>query len=398
MIKPYMIKPYLFTSNKSPETEVPSGSASIQIISDTLRVANEPLADDRWKGRPVLKNLGNGIWMCCYASSESHPGLTWSQLHLIFSSDFGDTWTDEDKYLDGSSIYNAPLYPPAAVPGTTDRGPGDGWIMKCPNGDLLIHMWHANYQNWDGGTYQSRSVDGGRTWSTPTYISWINNTGISISGDDHIFATDDSFVYNGVIYTGAREYQSTASYNTGVRSWIVKSEDNGTTWDLVSKLSDYSDITNEFGFTYVGNDRVVACVRQLTTLAYYTKSDDFMQTWDALTNVQSTYGIWGRQRVKTRSQVKDKSNWWLDPVVICHGYVHVTSGNSTPRRIAVWISKDGGLTFSSPLYLKEQGFDGGYGDFLYNPVKDEYVSMQYYAPTSYLDGEVRQINWKLTWE
>lgn len=392
-----MINSHLLIGGNKPEIDVPSGNPSVQIISDVLRVANEPLANDRWKGRPVLKDLGNGIWICCYASSESHPGLTWSQLHLIFSNDYGETWSNEDEYLDGSSIYGAPLYPPAAIPGTTDRGPGDGWIMKCPNGDLLVHMWHANYQNWDGGTYQSRSVDGGKTWQTPTYVNWINNTGISISDNDHIMATDDSFVYNDVIYAGAREMETDASYGTAIRSWIIKSEDNGVTWELVSKLSDYSDITNEFGFTYVGNNRVVACVRELTTKAYYTKSDDFMQTWDALTEVQSIYNVWSRPRIKTRSEVKGKNNWWLDPVLIMHGFEHVSPGSSTPRRIAVWISKDRGSTFDGPHYLKEQGFDGGYGDFLYNPIKDEYVSMQYYAPTSYLDGEVRQINWKLNW-
>lgn len=393
-----MINSSLFAGkNKSPELDVPAGNPSVEIISDVLRVANKPLQDNRWYGRPVLKDLGGGIWMCCYANSESHFGLTWSQLHVIFSSDYGDTWSEENKYTNGSNVSGVPLYSPNAVPGTTDRGPGDGWIMKCPNGDLLIHMWHANYQNWDGGTYQSRSTDNGQTWSTPAYINWINNTGISVSGNDHIYSTDDSFVFNGVIYAGAREYQTTASYSTGCRSWIVKSADSGHSWELVSKLSGYTDLTNEFGFTYVGNNTVVACVRQLTTLAFYTKSDDFMQTWDSLTQVQGSYGIWSRPRVKTRSEVKEKFNWWLDPVVINHGFVHVNSGDSTPRRLAVWVSKDHGLTFDGPHYLKEQGFDGGYGDFLYNPIKKEYVTMQYYAPTSYYDGEVRQINWKLNW-
>jgi hypothetical protein len=402
-----MIKPHLLINKNNrllrgnPETDVPVGNASIEIVSDVLRVANNPSQVNRWYGRPVMKHIGytnSGIeiWICCYANSESHPSLVWSQLHLIFSNDYGETWTDENIYLDGSPVTGTPIYPPTCPPGENSRGPGDGWIMVCPNGDLLIHMWDANYQSYDGGTYQTRSTDKGRTWSTPELVTWVNNTGIAISGNEHMMATDDDFVLNGVIYCGIREMETTASYTTAIRSWIAKSEDNGVTWELVSKLSNYSDVTNEFGFEYVGNNRVVACVRQLATLAYLTKSYDFMQTWDGLTQIQSSYGIWSRPRLKTRSHCKNKNNWWLDPVVIMHGFEHITSGSSTPRRIAVWISKDRGDTFEGPHYLRIQGFDGGYGDFLYNPIKDEYVTMQYYAPTSYYDGEVRQINWKLT--
>jgi hypothetical protein len=132
--------------------------------------------------------------------------------------------------------------------------------------------------------------------------------------------------------------------------------------------------------------------------AYYTKSTDMGLTWVALTEVQTLYEVWSRQRVKTRSHVKGTNNWWNDPLIICHGFVHVSgeAGLSHPRRLAVWISLDNGDTFKGPYYLKEQGYDGGYGDFLYNPVTDEYVTLQYFAPTSLLDGEIRQINWKLT--
>jgi hypothetical protein len=395
-----MIVKRLGISNKNtPEITAPSGAPSVTIVSDVLRVANNPSITARWFGRPVMKPTGktyNGkpVWMCCYAQSEAHHLLTWSQLHLIFSNDYGDTWSDQNKYLDGSDISGTPLYPVGANPGQNDHGPGDGWIYNCPNGDLLIHFWDSNYSDYNNGTWQTRSTNGGLSWSIPEKITFINNTGTA-NVNDRTLATDDSFIFNGIIYAMTREYQL-PNQQYPSRTWFMKSVNNGLSWELVSLISSYEENTNEAGLTYVGNDRIVVALRELVgPPAYLTKSDDFGQTWNSLSDVSSSVGVWSRQRLKTRSQLKSKNRWWDDPVVLCNGFVHVNPGNSHPRRLSVWVSKDRGLTFSSPFYLKSQGYDGGYGDFLYNPIKDEYVTMQYYAPTSLYDGEIRQINWKL---
>lgn len=389
------------SNRRTPELKVPDGTPSVAVVSDVLLVANNPSITARWYGRASLKDTrrtynAKPVWVLCYAQSEAHHLLRWSQLHFRFSNDYGETWSEEDKWIDGTSVLGAPMYAPTTVPGQSLRGPGEPWLYLCPNGDLLNHMWDSQYNVSNNGTYQSRSTDGGKTWSTPQKITFINNTGISISSNDNIFSTDDDFVYNGVIYAGAREYLNYDTFDSEIRSWLIKSTDNGNTWELVSLLSEYDDITNEYGLEYVGNDTIVSCVREFVgPPAFYTKSLNLGKTWASLTDVSSIYGTWSRQRVKTRSNVKSKVGYYRDPVVFCHGFIHVNGGNSHPRRIAVWVSKDSGETFTGPLYLKDQGYDGGYGDFLYNPIKGEYVTVQYYAPTSLYDGEIRQINWKL---
>ena len=373
---------------------------TITVISDNLLIANDPAHPaTRWYGRPVLKRLADKIWMMVYANSQSHNNLTNSQLHVRFSDDYGETWTDQNKYLDGSVVTGFPMFPPTCVPGVNNRGPGEGYIYQCPisPNHLIIHMWDSNYNNIVNGTWQSKSIDGGKTWSTPAKIAWINNTGIT-HDDERCFSTDDSFFYDGVIYAGVREYETDA-ITTAIRVWIAKSEDNGTTWELVSLLSTFADGTQEIGIEHVGNNAIIACIRgNWGPAAYYSKSTDMGLTWEPLSQVQALYDVWGRNRIYTRSHIKGTNNWWDDPVLICHSFVFVDgeTGESNPRRLAVWISFDKGELFLGPYYLKEQGFDGGYGDLLYNPIKDEYVTLQYYAPTSLYDGEIRQINWKLT--
>jgi len=382
-----------------PETDVPAGSASVSIQSDISLIPNNPAQTERWYGRPVLKDIGDDIWCMVYANSEAHNVLTSSQLHVRFSDDYGETWSDENKYIDGSSVTGFPMYPPGAVPGETDEGPGEPWLYVCPNGDLLVHMWKVQYATTKNGSYQSRSTDGGKTWSTPALIDFTGTT-----RDLYIYSTDDDFVLGNTIYAGAREYLNIVQTD-GIKSIFIKSDDNGVTWDYVSDITDFSTRpTNEVGLEYIGNNKIVAICRGTNSVAdggpykvsYLVTSDDLGVTWNTPTtpaNIQ----VNGRIRIKSRSHVKGKNNWWFDPVLIAHGFDQQDIPNGSQRRICVYISKDFGDTWSTAKYLRITGYDGGYGDFLYNPNTDEYVSLQYYAPTSLLDGEIRQINWKLNW-
>ena len=397
--KTYTIDDFYIT-NETYETKNPEiYNPTISIIEDKLLIANQPLQDNRWYGRPVLKRISENVWMMVYANSGSHADLTLSQLLIRFSNDYGETWTDENKYLDGSSVVGFPMYAVGAAPGDNDHGPGDGWIIQCPDNPLhlLLHMWDSNYTDYYNGTWQSETFDGGKTWSIPAKITWINNTGITTE-NNRLLSSDQSFFYNNIIYLALREYElPTASLPS--RGWFAKSIDNGASWELISTLSTFLNNTQEHGIEYVGGNTIVACIRGFAgPKAYYNKSLDMGISWEGISEVQDICDVWARQRVYTRSHIKGTKNWHNDPVLICNGYVHVNGeiGASHPRRLAVWISEDHGNTFIGPIYLKEEGYDGGYGDLLYNPVKDEYVTLQYYAPTSLVDGEIRQINWKLT--
>ena len=66
---------------------------------------------------------------------------------------------------------------------------------------------------WDG-TWQMRSADGGRRWTTFEKIDIVG-----IEHDRDIWVIDDHFIHDGVIYMGAREVRRIWS---GMRNLLVK--------------------------------------------------------------------------------------------------------------------------------------------------------------------------------
>jgi len=54
-------------------------------------------------------------------------------------------------------------------------------------------------------------------------------------------------------------------------------------------------------------------------------------------------------------------------------YEHITPGDSTPRRNAVWISQDRGDTWDGPNYTDAETEDAGYGDIAYDAMNGYYV-------------------------
>lgn len=396
MIPFYLLgKSYTSTAN-NPETTAPEGDASVQVDSDVLVVPNEGSGNYRWYGRSSMRQLSDGTWVHIYNNAAAHTDTRYSQLRIQFSDDYGATWTAKDTDLDGNPVSGFPLYPPNAVPSTDPEGPGEGWLIQCPNGDLLISMWHTNgfaAGAAENGMYQSRSTDNGKTWSAPVAVDIQGTT-----RENYIFATDDDFVYAGDIYLAAREYAASAE-SAGTINILLKSSDNGATWTKISEMNNGDTHPSiEVGIEYVGNNTIIGILRGVDGTGCYgtwlVKSTDMGATWStptAPTNLQVT----GRIRIKTRSHAKGKNNWWQDPVLIAHGHRAPNAPACTPRTLTVYISKDFGETWSAYLDLRVQGFDGGYGDFLWNPNTQQYVTMQYYAPTSYYDGEIRQINWKL---
>lgn len=382
--------PFVQALQSANNFDLPYGEPTVEVVN-TKDIVTGPL----WYGRTSMK-VWKGITVMSYRRALTHNDNDYDEICIKFSTDYGDTWTEENTYLDGTKVVGMPSWPDSG--GYADaRGPGEPWLYLMPNGDLVIHMWLSDYGVTNSGTYQIRSTDGGKTWNSPALVSF-QFEGSTHANNLNIFSTDDDFVYEGVVYTGAREYLNAGSFATNIRSWFLKTEDNGTTWELISLVSAFSDVTNEYGMTYVGNNKIVAYVRELVTYAYRTESNDFGQTWDPLVDVTGIYGAMSRQRVNTRAQLQLKMNYWNDPLVIVNGYVHVNPGNSHPRRIAVWISIDHGDTLYGPFYMDEAGYDGGYGSVIYNPVRNEYVFTVYKAPiddTDLNDGIVRQFNFKI---
>jgi hypothetical protein len=231
-----------------------------------------------------------------------------------------------------------------------------------------------------GGTYQARSTDGGESWAASTFVEFGHPT----EADTIIFATDDDFVFDRVIYAGARIYTGGAG-GIPSESILVKSTDNGVSWSYVSTIMGDSEGVagfeggQEVGLEYLGNSTIIAAIRDNEhTRAYQRMSTDMGATWGTLQNVTSLVGVAARQRVYTRSHLQGLPGWWKDPLLFMVGFVHQDPGNpdSQDRRNAIWISPDRGTTWDGPHYIAAETPDGGYGDMFWTG-GDTYTVVSY---------------------
>lgn len=329
---------------------------------------------DNWVARASIKRRpSDNALVMAYYKGEVHFTNA-GALHIRFSDDDGATWTAEDTTLGGAAVTGFPMNPTVSA----GQDAGEPWLYVAPNGDLLLHMWRIDYSVSMGGTWQSRSTDGGETWSTPAQVAF----GVSGVSDDIIFATDDDFVWDRVIYASARIYSGGAD-GTPSSMILIKSTNNGSTWSKVSTIMSASEGSGghggqEIGLEYVGNDTIIAMIRDNDqTNSYRRFSTDMGATWGSLSDVTSTVGNAGRQRIYTRSHLMGLSGWWKDPMLFMCGFVHQVSGSSQSRRNAVWISPDRGTTWDGPHYVDTTAEDGGYGDLFWDGTNDRLVLVSY---------------------
>lgn len=342
------------------------GAEPYTVTVNNMVTIREAISDPNWYARPSVKVV-NGVVVLLYRGGNGHIGSD-GGLHIKFSSDYGITWTNEDKYVDGLSVTNFPMTPANDVT-------QEGELILCPNGDLLLHMFAGQYGITAHGTHQSRSTDGGKTWSVsePMNISGIADVSF-------VYAIEDSFVYNNVIYIGTRIWQD-ATCAVG-KSALLKSPDNGVTWQWISDISTFAQNTNEVGLEYLGNNKIIAVLRTSSSPLVLV-SNDMGATWEI---TSSTLESGGKHRVYTAAHLKGAPNWWTDPFLIMSGFVNFPTG----RRTAIWLSPDAGQHWTTAYFVHEVTPDSGYSDVFYNPSTNEYVVMTYYGSMSKAD--IRQYN------
>lgn len=357
----------------------PGETLSVTVESTTTlvtgNIAGEQGGTNKdWHGRASAIVQG-GIVILFYRSGTAH-NVNDGALHVIFSDDYGATWTAEDTKLGGGAVTGFPMNPSTLNSG---EDAGEPWAIIAPSGDILLFMWRVDYFVSNNGTWMSRSSDGGETWTTsagPIQWDWFDATA---STHNRTFATCDGFVLGTDLYIGARIHTSVAQ--SAAQYVLMKSADDGATWERVEYImrsTESSGGAYEAGIERIGTNTIIAMLRDTNALKSYKRvSTDLGATWGSLIDMTASVGIAARQRVYSVDRLQGNADPHLDTRLIMTGFELQTPGSSLGRRNAVWISLDSGASWSAPFYLDTQTDDGGYGDIFWDATNDEYVVVSY---------------------
>jgi hypothetical protein len=164
-----------------------------------------------------------------------------SRVIVVRSSDRGRTWGREravaTRWMSGrDGGESASTSGNMRVPAVTQEGFNEADLVAAPNGDILCLMRSGGRIStttapiYSTPLYQSRSTDGGETWSDPVQIApfGVNPNAIALE--------------NGVLV---------ASYSRP-GGWIMFSTDNGLTWKGHRQLTGSDAYT---GLLATGKDR-----------------------------------------------------------------------------------------------------------------------------------------------
>lgn len=238
---------------------VPSGAVGVT-VDDTSTISSGGSLD--WHGRASIVRRADGVLVLFYRRGTKHE-VNDGGLYVRFSDDDGATWTAENETLAASAVTGFPMNPSTL---TSGEDAGEPWAIIAPSGDILLFMWRIDYNVSMGGTWMTRSTDGGESWSTST--GPIQFAGLTSGQNNGTFLTDDGFVLDGVIYAGGRVYADADGDPSAVV--LCTSDDDGVTWTRLSTLVSQADLggkgTQEVGFTYVGDDTIIAVLRDQAAL------------------------------------------------------------------------------------------------------------------------------------
>lgn len=326
-----------------------------------------------WWGRIYTTRRDDEVLAMVYRRGTSHMSAT-SNINIRFSADNGATWTSENTAIGGGAVSGFPM-----VPSTGNINAGEGMIITAPSGRLIMIIWRVDGSgDWPEdckGNEISYSTDGGTTWSAPA--------GFTIDGvadNEHTFMTDDWFVFDDVIYTASRTYNGDNPSNSYTS--LIKSEDDGDTWEKVSDITAVGSDTQEVGLEYVGNDCIVALVGSLNNdETIQGISTDMGATWTTSDVTGTPVAVTRRHKLYTPAHLRGEANWWEDTTLVASGFENISPGSGSPRRNMVlfgqWDPDEQSVTWHSRWYIHTSADDGGYGDIFYAGSPTHYSSVNY---------------------
>ncbi len=211
----------------------------------------------RWYGRPVMAEKSNGDWIACYRDASDHGTYDDSEIHIIFSTDSGASWTADDTYTDGSSVSGFPY-------SISGESVSIGYPFVAPNDDILVHVSTQGTGGAITGTHQLRSTDGGATWTDEGQVSISGTT-----NDDQYYAQDHA-------YNPDTGELVTIFYRDGDGLRWATSTDNGSSWTDEGLIRDTSSTESglEVGIEYIGNDTYVCLNRGNNGETFLIRSTD----------------------------------------------------------------------------------------------------------------------------
>ena len=314
----------------------------------------------RWLGRPSLTARPDGTWVMVFREGPAHWPTTDSSFHVAFSTDEGETWSDDDTTPEGEAVEGFPhTRPDADVSDAT---------VKHHRGDLLFHVSEERDAGGWRGTRQLRSTDGGRTWTDEGILdpAGIEPESVLLGQDDAVHP-DTGALYEGV------NYRTPGDGPVASKSGLLRSTDGGRSWEYVGDVTGVEDDTGEVGIVFLDGE-LLALLRETETPATYARrSEDAGETWGPLRDVTDDLGVFQRPRPYTPEDIGgtasgDDRLYAVGRTVRDLAAGHDRGSDADRRHVrgsqhtAVAASPDGGESWHGPVDLDEWGWPAPFGD------------------------------------
>ena len=314
-------------------------------------------APGRWFGRPSLTARPDGTWVLVYRDAPEHGPSTDSSFHVAFSTDEGETWTDDDTTPEGEAVEGFPhTRPDADVSDAT---------VKHHRGDLLFHVSEERDAGGWRGTRQLRSTDGGRTWTDEGILdpAGIEPESVLLGQDDAVHP-DTGAIYEGV------NYRTPGDGPVASKSGLLRSTDGGHSWEYAADVTEFGDGTGELGITFVDGDLLACCRAFDDTGTYVRRSPDGGETWGELRSVEEL-GLFQKARLYTPGDIGSDAhdNQWVYAVGrhVIDFDLDLDRGDERrhvrgSQHTAITASPDAGETWYEPVHLDEFAWPAPFGD------------------------------------